>query len=142
MARRGRKPAPKPLRIAKLDGADPGFAEPPEPVAKSPLALAEWHRMIATLPAGLLSAADSAALGAYCSAFATWVLSERDVQANGLLGETGYGTAKANPCVQIAKDSRKEMLAFLAEFGATPSSRQRLKLEELRADPLEEFLAG
>lgn len=161
----GRRPLPS--AIKKLRG-NPGkrahnTAEPKAPIGapKMPagldkLAIAEWKAIVPLLLAlGVLTQVDGKALAAYCMAYARWMEAHEEVQRlgliveepivglrNGELQELG-ARYKRNPAVSIEHEAMKIMKAYLVEFGLTPSSRARLRIEKpTEADPFDAFAAG
>jgi P27 family predicted phage terminase small subunit len=66
----------------------------------------------------------------------------RIVAATGLLESTGQGGSKVSPLVLVAQQAEAQMMRALAEFGCTPSSRSRVKVQgEEKRDALGEFLS-
>jgi P27 family predicted phage terminase small subunit len=151
MALRGRKPSPTPLKI--LRGTKPSRIPRDEPRApagrpKPPkhldrVARAEWKRIVPILEEmGVLTQADGAELALYCEDFALLRQAEADVVEHGIIVEAGTGGWKTNPAVYIAAGCRMRLARYLAEFGCTPSSRSRVKMQgEEKKDALGEFLA-
>lgn len=118
----------------------------------------EWKRILPELrQLGVLSVIDGAALAAYCHAYARWFEAEKEVKRLGLIVEEaitkwdsdaeesevlGY-RYKKNPAVTISEAAMKIMKSFLVEFGMTPSSRSRVRVEKpTEEDPMEKFLKG
>jgi len=120
----------------------------------SKAAAKEWRSILPQLRLlGVLSQIDSKALAAYCHSFARWMEAEREVERLGIvveepilmLGEpTGYVRYKKNPAVTISESAMKLMKSFLIEFGMTPSSRSRVRIEKppTEEDPMDAFLKG
>lgn len=114
----------------------------------------EWRSIVPQLRAmGVLSSVDAKALAGYCHSFARWFEAEKLVKKYGvvvrepvlLMGTpTGYFRLKKNPAVTVSEAAQKTMRAFLCEFGMTPSSRSRVRVEKQieEADPFEQFLKG
>jgi P27 family predicted phage terminase small subunit len=135
----------KPTALKKLLG-NPGKrklnnAEPvaPKGVPEMPKFLngearAEWRRIIPILiNMGVLTVADGKALGAYCSAYSQLVKAEAAIEKFGLIcatldQETGVAELKVNPAVRVKSDALRHMKSFLLEFGLTPASRSKLKI--------------
>lgn len=150
---RGRRPKPSALR--KLQG-NPGKRplNPKEPRPASAdlptcpdyivgSARQEWARVSAVLAgSGILTEIDATALAAYCQAFANWTGSEAQVRKFGAIIKTPQGYPMLNPHVTLARTAFAQMHKFLCEFGMTPSSRSRLRIEKPQAteDPFETFL--
>lgn len=103
---------------------------------------------------GVLTEIDGKALAAYCEYFAQWRQALDEVRERGITLEEPIvkftegepeiiGTKyKRNPAVTIANDAAKIMKSFLVEFGLTPSSRGRLRIEAKPEadDPMEAYL--
>lgn len=165
----GRGPGRRPLPTAvkKLRG-NPGKRKPnpdeplpasgvPEiPAGLSDVATAEWKAITPALERlGVLASIDGKALAAYCECYATWRQAAEEVAAKGIIIEEpivggpiedreviGY-KYKRNPAVTIANDAMKLMKSFLIEFGLTPASRSRLRIEKPKAvDPMDAYLRG
>ena len=141
-ARSGRKSLPKSVKVLR------GTYRPGQDNLSSPISLPltrvprcpahiqgsakdAWkivvERLIGTQ---VLSGVDQHALEAYCAAYGRWV----DVE--GLLREGRMVDAdgKVSPYLKIANNSMKELRAWMLEFGATPSSRGRVSVQQ----PVEE----
>jgi len=117
----------------------------------------EWRRILPELrQLGVLSSIDRAALAGYCHAYARWFEAEKEVKRLGIVVEesivrydreaeeseiVGY-RYKKNPAVTISETAMKIMKAFLVEFGMTPSSRSRVRIEKPAGDedPFDQFL--
>jgi P27 family predicted phage terminase small subunit len=157
----GRRPLPtavKKLRgnpgKRKLDKSEPKVpAGAPEMPRDLPRAAArEWKRILPELrQLGVLSTIDRAALAAYCHAYARWFEAEKHVRRYGVVVKeqillmgvpTGYVRIKKNPAVTVSEGAMKLMKSFLVEFGMTPSSRSRVRIEKplSEADPIDAFL--
>lgn len=158
----GRRPLPtavKKLRgnpgKRKLNDQEPQApAEDPEiPAALSAAAAEEWKAIVPQLRTlGVLSRIDGKALAAYCHAYARWIEAEAEVARFGiivceplLIDEKLVGVRyKKNPAVTISETAMKIMKSFLVEFGMTPSSRSRVRIEKPpgQEDPIDAFLRG
>lgn len=106
----------------------PGFTRlPPEaPEWLDGEALAMWERTVPELQRlQVLKPIDQAALTAYCLTWARLVQAQDIIKRSGILQETERGTIK-HPAVLIAEGASKELRAWAAEFGLTPSSENRL----------------
>jgi len=97
-------------------------------------ARAEWKRIVPVLAAmKILTVADGKALAAYCSAYAQLAKAEAAIDKYGLIcatldQATGVAELKVNPAVRIKSDALRHMKSFLIEFGMTPASRSKLKI--------------
>lgn len=167
MSRGGPGRRPLPTAVKKLRG-NPGKrpANKNEPVPTNGIpempdgltavAQKEWKAIAPQLEQlGVLAKIDGKALAAYCECFATWRVAADEVTSRGITLEepvvVGVGEAaevvgykyKRNPAVTIANDALKLMKSFLIEFGLTPASRSRLRIEKPQpADPMDEYLRG
>lgn len=162
---RGSGRRPKPTALKKLQGnpgkrklnerePKPKAGDPEMPKGLSEDAATEWNTIVPELrELGVLTKIDRAALAAYCHAYARWMEAEREVARVGIVVQepiwdrlTGrlLGVKfKKNPAVTISETAQKIMKAFLVEFGMTPSSRSRVRIEKpTEADELEQFLTG
>lgn len=125
------------------------------PAGLPPLAVAEWKFIVPMLSRlGVLTEIDGKALAAYCEYFAQWRQALDEVRERGITLEEPIvkftegepeiiGTKyKRNPAVTIANDAAKIMKSFLVEFGLTPSSRARLRIEPKpdSDDPMDAYL--
>ncbi len=126
------------------------------PAGLSAVAQKEWEDILPILrEMKVLTAADGKALAAYCHNFARWFQAESELDRLGIMVEepilggpiehreiVGY-KYKRNPCNGISNDAQKLMKSFLIEFGLTPASRAKLRIEKpAEADPFEAYLAG
>lgn len=136
---RGRKP--KPTEIKKLEG-NPGkrILNKKEPKTESAIpkcpnhltgvARTEWKRITSELHAlKLIAHIDRAALAAYCSAWGDYVKAENKLKKEGEVLISDKGGMYQNPWLAIKKRSMDQLVKFGAEFGMTPSSRSRVKVE-------------
>jgi P27 family predicted phage terminase small subunit len=99
---------------------------PQPPTWLSREARAEWRRVVPGLQRlDLLKEEDRAALAAYCETWATFVDATRMVRREGLTIDAKQGTLP-HPAVGIARSSGRELRAFAAHFGLTPSSEMAL----------------
>jgi P27 family predicted phage terminase small subunit len=158
---RGRRPLPTALK--KLRG-NPGKRalnpSEPKPAAKAPemppdlpeLAQTEWETIVPLLmKLNVLTEVDGKALAAYCYLYARWAQAEKEVADRGILLDEPIVNAigieigsktKANPAVGIADRTLARMKSYLVEFGLTPASRSKLRIEpEKSADPLDIYLS-
>lgn len=137
---RGRKP--KPTAIKKACG-NPGHRplnekepEAPKRAPKCPdwldaEAKQEWKRFTRNLAEmRILSEADGPAIAAYCQAWSRWVAAEKEIIRVGPLVKGTKGVIVTNPLIHVANKAREHMVKLLVEFGMTPSSRSRIKVED------------
>jgi P27 family predicted phage terminase small subunit len=91
--------------------------------------------------AGLLTGVDRAALAAYCVTWARWVKAEEHLQSDKYTFTTEKGYEGQSPWIGIANSALTLMHKYMVEFGMTPSSRSRVKVEKPpEADPFSEYL--
>lgn len=150
---KGRKP--KPTALKELEG-NPGKRalnkQEPKPPSARPrcpdhlkgAARTEWERIVKELAAlKIITRIDRAALASYCVAYKHWVDAEKHLEEEDAVIVTEKGNMVQNPYMQISKRSMDQMVKFAAEFGMTPSSRSRVKVEQPdREDELEKMLFG
>lgn len=91
-------------------------------------------RLLANM--GVLTAADLDALEAYCVVFARWQNAEVNLVTYGVM-LTKDGIFFPSPYLRIAEDCLKQMRAWMNEFGITPSSRSRVKVEKREPSKLD-----
>lgn len=134
-------PKPRPAGLKILEGRGngrdsggrpvkltPGFTRlPPEPPAFLGGSAREmWDQVVAELQRlQLLKPIDRAALTALCLTWDRLCEAQRIVERDGLVLETERGPMK-NPAILIVEAASKELRAWSAEFGLTPSSESRL----------------
>ena len=108
---------------------------PKAPTWLSREAAAEWKRVAPGLERlDLLKEEDRAVLAAYCETWSQFVTATRTVSREGITSEvttisvSGAETTRTvpNPAVAIARSAGRELRAFAAQFGLTPSSEQAL----------------
>jgi P27 family predicted phage terminase small subunit len=150
---RGRKP--KPTAIKELEG-NPGKRainkKEPKPESKIPVcpshlkgeARTEWKRLTEELDAlHMISNLERAALAACCTAWADYVKACNKLEKEGEVIISEKGGLYQNPWVAIKKRSMDQVMKFYAEFGMTPSSRSRVKVETPgEEEEMEGFLFG
>jgi P27 family predicted phage terminase small subunit len=154
----GPKPMPKHLKLVTGNRAkrslnyeepQPERLIPDPPDILSEEALAEWHRIVPRLKsAGMMSVVDGASLAAYCQSYGRWVQAERVIQE---LGEQDPFMFKGlitrawanNPLIALANKSMADMVRYASEFGMTPCSRARVRLNlDATNDPTDHFFSS
>lgn len=136
---RGRKPTPTVLKLREGNpGKRPLNDQEPQAPAEVPscpeflndVAQEEWRRISIILDEmGLLSAADRAALAAYCTVYSRWVAAEKQVAKYGTIVKSpDKGFPMKSPYLTVADQAMESMRKFLVEFGLTPSSRSRIRV--------------
>jgi len=139
MAKRGRKPAPPKLRLAKLNaGAEPGlFAEtrqagqPPKPetVKSDAIASRLWDELVAMLDGQrTLAPTDVCILTSLCSAYSRLVQARKVIAKEGLtVTNIVSGGTKAHPLLGVESGAAREVATYCSELGLTPTARGRIK---------------
>lgn len=124
----------------KLNEAEPKatVGRPTMPKGLSIVAQREWKDIIPLLEQmGVLFTCDGKALAAYCSCYAQWMQAEKEITRYGITiktvhlhedGDVLFLDYKINPAVRVRSDALRQMKSFLIEFGLTPASRSKLKI--------------
>jgi P27 family predicted phage terminase small subunit len=137
----GRKPLPRKFHI--LNGTDrPCRRNDDEPIPESDIdipkppthlsasAKKEWKRMSKVLHStGLLTQLDYSQFAIYCQAWGRWVDAEKKISDTSMVVKTANGNPINNPYMNIANTAMRDCHKFLSEFGMTPSSRTKIKVE-------------
>jgi len=129
----------------------PSLEIPEMPEGLCELAQQEWKAMVPQLETmGMISRIDGKALAAYCQTYARWIQAEDEVQRLGIMieehvviaGEEIGSNYKRNPAIGISNEALKLMKSFLIEFGMTPASRSRIRIDKPKEDedPFDMFL--
>jgi len=147
---KGRKPKPTNLKLIEGMRKDRINYEEPLPsigVPKCPPSLVgeakrEWKRLSSELAdLGLLTKLDRAALAAYCAAWEKFIDSNKQLKKEGMVTfiETKGGKYPTiSPYLSIMTKAAEQMRRFLIEFGMTPSSRSRIRIDKRTVED-EEF---
>lgn len=154
---KGRKPIPD--EIKRLNG-NPGkrplnefaprttTAIPVAPFHLDAVAREEWERVTQELAdIGVLCAVDRCALAGYCVAWSRWVkaelaLQESELDPDGglvLQGKEGGGLYQ-HPMLAVANKAMDQLHKFASEFGMTPSSRTRVKVNPAQEKSTSSFM--
>jgi len=142
MGRRG--PAPKPTAQKELEG-NPGHrplgketepqpakldGQPPAPKHIKGFARLEWDRAVPELyELGLLTKIDMGAIEGLCLAYGIAMKALAEIEKYGVMVKSEYGR-RPNPALKIHKENWTQYLRFCQEFGLTPSSRTRVRVDE------------
>lgn len=99
----------------------------------------EWGRITKDLlELGVLTIVDGKALAMYCDAYADWEQMQRVCVKEGMIIEEPIVSKdgmivgvkkKLHPALTAKQLSMKLMKSFLVEYGLTPASRTKLKIE-------------
>jgi P27 family predicted phage terminase small subunit len=145
----------KPTALKELAG-NPGKRalnnQEPKPASEIPVcpphlkgvARTEWTRITKELHAlGILSLVDRAALVAYCTAWADYVQACKKVEKEGAVAISDKGGMYQNPWVGIKNSSMDRLVRISSEFGMTPASRTRVKVDKpTEEDEMAGYLFG
>lgn len=136
-------PAPLPTAIKEATGNRgnrPLNDQEPEPSMlddKSPpewlddIAREEWERVLPVLEKNkVLTEMDVSALEAYCRAYSILRTASEDIKENGLLTVGDNGIPYQNANLKIVTEYSKIVKGYLQEFGMTPASRTRVKVDK------------
>jgi P27 family predicted phage terminase small subunit len=67
-------------------------------------------------------------------------MAENDPITYGLMVRSAKGNAVPNPLVWVANAAMRDMVKYAAEFGMTPSSRSRIKVNDAVAQTENPFI--
>lgn len=147
-----RGPKPRSKAANKLAG-NPGKRKPAQtsahatsgppqrPAWLSPVAAAEWDRVLPELE-DRLNQGDMAALAAYCESVADLQSAIAEIAAEGATFTTDKGYVGQHPAVAQKAAAMARIKIFAREFGLTPASRGNVPQADAppEADALGEFL--
>ncbi len=131
----------------------PDKISPEMPKGMDKAAQREWKRIVPKLlKLGLLSEIDGKALASYCDACAIIEGARKEIKINGQYyvthftdkrtGEVVVGEIKTNPAVNDLLKATMMKKSIEIEFGLTPASRAKLKVEKPPiVDPLDKLLS-
>lgn len=133
-----RGPIPEPAADLKLRGSWrakgrtlgpavelPAVGDPPEHLNAA--AKAEWRRVLAVLPTGIVTAADLGILSAYCIGMAEVAALEQTIERDGrFLPPDDRGAVKVHPAVRLLATYIGVVGRCAAELGLSPASRRRV----------------
>jgi len=150
MSNAGRPPVPSWLkelrgtlqpadRAGEPQPEDALYIPPPRELADRPHAQEFWEVHLPLLVKNrMITEVDMTAFAAACLAYEAWIQAEEQLskpadQGGGQIVKTQNGYPVQSPWVSIAAGRRKEFLEYLREFGLTPSSRTRIKIQLIGA---------
>ncbi len=110
------------------------FEKPPKcPSHLKGVAKYMWERTTAELTGmGVLTQVDLRGVEIYCSLYARWRAAEDYLAKHGYYtygGKEG-DVMVASPAVKISLDCSVQMKSWMGEFGVTPASRSKVKVEK------------
>jgi P27 family predicted phage terminase small subunit len=150
----GRPPLPTHIKLVKGTARphrlNPNEPKPPLAVPEPPPHLEEREKARFTsmaemlLRRGVMTELDAGALARYATAWCRWVDAEAEIKKRGLVVKTSADFVIQNPFLAVANKCMNQMAQIESEFGLTPSSRTRIRMEEPNdtIDPFEEYLRG
>lgn len=132
MTTRGRKP--KPDAVKKLGGRSHKKKEPPlvelsidavksDDFLEVPKEKDLWNSLVA---ANIAKKSDRRAFGRYIDLLGVYKEAYEDVVARGVVLNKGMSGERYNPSWRVMRDAQAELLKLEAEFGLTPSAKQRV----------------
>ena len=142
-------PAPMPTIIKMKTGnrgkrpindkePQPKVEIPEKPSMLNEYASAEWDKITPELAKlGLLTKIDSASITIYCQLYGQWVDANLRLLKDGLMVNSRDGNPYQNPYLGISNKIIEKLQKLLCEFGMTPASRSRIKVDLPKKD--EEF---
>jgi P27 family predicted phage terminase small subunit len=146
----GRKPKPTALKLLQGNpGGRPINKYEPKPEPSIPTcpdelcddAKLEWNRLAPyLLRVGMMTEADRGAFAGYCQAFGRWIDAERMLKIEGEILTSDKNNLVQNPRLWVANRALEQMYKFMSEFGLSPSSRSRLKINPPVEDEMEGYL--
>lgn len=146
---RGRKPLPN--QIKKVTGSK--HYNPDEPAlprlvnARVPSKRLDdsgkrfWKDLAPVLiDRGVITIGDLAAFEMLCNHYSVAVEAARIIHQEGLTSLDEHGAIRKHPLLQVLRDSSNLFRSYAVEFGLTPSSRSRLKVNDGNEGSLADIL--
>jgi P27 family predicted phage terminase small subunit len=148
----GRKPLPTHLKLVKGTARphrlNNNELKPPLVVPEPPDHLDERAKekfigmagMLARY--GVMTELDAGAVSRYAIVWCRWLDAEAEIKKRGPVVKTTGENIIQNPFLAVANKCMVQMAQIESEFGLTPSSRSRIRMEEPTGDvdPFEEYL--
>jgi P27 family predicted phage terminase small subunit len=148
----GRKPLPTHLKLVKGTArphrTNPNELKPPLVIPEPPAHLEEREKTKFTSMAemlarhGVMTELDVGAIARYAVVWCRWLDAEVEIKKRGPVVKTTSDNIIQNPFLAVANKCMLQMAQIESEFGLTPSSRSRIRMEDPSdvMDPFEEFL--
>lgn len=157
---------PKPTALKVIQGTDKqhpervNHAEPQPPSGDLvrptwvlPRARKHWHRFLFSIRSmNVGTPVDAESLGTLCNALQEYIDATKEIAKYGLVvlehrydkdGNVVGDSYKANPAVAARADSWRRANLMMQQFGLTPSSRAKLKVEKPEEeDEFEQLMRG
>jgi P27 family predicted phage terminase small subunit len=111
------------------------YIPPPREIADQALASEFWEVHLPLLVKNkMITEVDMTAFVVCCLAYQSWIQAEQQLakpkeEGGGYTVETKNGYQIQSPWVSIAAARRKDFVEMIREFGLTPSSRTRIKIQ-------------
>ena len=153
MAKRGRRPLPTKLKIAKgtlrKDRQRPdepdlprGMPPMPERLKVDEVAVAKWGELSQLLyDLGVLTVADGEALATLCELHSAEQQCLLELRAGGPTIRTDLGGVKPNPAGSLYRSIAALKGTLMSEFGLTPSSRSKVGASKESNEPKDDLEA-
>jgi len=137
---KGRKPMPDAIRLVKYSRPATERMNPDKPEygidIQCPVGFDDkrkdaWFTLVPNLiRAGVAKEIDVYSLEMLCEKWVEWRAAQDMVNNTGLVTKAPSGYPMMNPYYTISMQIGKELRMMLAEFGMTPSSRQRVVVDK------------
>jgi P27 family predicted phage terminase small subunit len=88
----------------------------------------EWRRLVPVLlQMRVLTTADAVQLANLCTAYATLIRAQQQLDKSGLLIKTPAGYVQTNPLLKVVASQTALITTISREFGLSPASRTRIQ---------------
>ena len=151
MGKRGPKPAPTAIKIARGTARGKARAEPQPPTDGivmpphlGPVAVARWGELLPLLQSvKVMTRADVEALARYCDTYEWWLATRAKLRAEGdtypILNDGGQVKYIAQrPEVSIAHKLAQQLRQLEQDFGLNPSARTSLNVEAAKQEDIDD----
>lgn len=106
------------------------YIPPPGELASRPIAKEFWEGHLPLLVKNrMITEVDMTAFAMACLAFEAWIEAEEELKTHGATTKTENGYVQQSGYFTIANARRKEVVEMLREFGLTPSSRTKIRIQ-------------
>jgi P27 family predicted phage terminase small subunit len=91
---------------------------------------------------GIMTELDANAIARFAVVWCRWIDAEEEIKKRGPIVKTAADNVIQNPFLAVANKCLLQMAQIESEFGLTPSSRSRIRMEmpSDTVDPFEEYL--
>lgn len=104
------------------------------PTLMTPGAKKVWPKLVAAMPPGVFSAADSYILASYCEAVSQHQLATKMISETPPTIEGSTGQTKISPWFAMQREAATQIAALGAKLGLDPISRQNISTSTGQAD--------